>query len=81
MNALFEAANQYVKESDWKDLALIKLCLFAIGVIIGVNITQKHRKAVTKAAAGVFAVTYIPLMAKFIKIIFRKGQASCGNVK
>lgn len=38
MNKLFEAANQYVKESDWKDLALVKLCLCAMGVIIGINI-------------------------------------------
>lgn len=72
MNKLFEDANQYVKESDWKDLSLIKFCLCAIGVIIGINIPQKYRKTATKVAAGIFAVTYIPLMAKFIKIIFRK---------
>ena len=53
-----------------KQLALIKLCLCAIGIIIGVNIAPKHKKAVTAAAAGVFAVTYVPLMAKFFKIIF-----------
>lgn len=74
MKALFDAANQYVKESDWKDLSLIKLCLCAIGVIIGINIPRKHRKTATKVAAGIFAVTYIPLMAKFIKIIFSKDK-------
>lgn len=72
MNKLFVYANQYVKESDWKDLSLIKFCLCAIGVIIGINIPRKHRKTATKVAAGVFAVTYVPLMVKFIKIIFRK---------
>lgn len=76
MNKLFEVASQYVKESDWKDFAFIKLCLCAIGVIIGANVARKHRKTVTKAAAGVFVVTYVPLMVKFIKIIFRKGRAS-----
>lgn len=70
MCKLFEYADQYVKESSWKDLALIKLCLCAIGIIIGANIAPKHKKAVTAAAAGVFAVTYVPLMAKFFKIIF-----------
>lgn len=79
MNWLFEAANQYVKESDWKDLALIKLCLCAIGVMIGANLAGKHRKKVTKAAAGIFAVTYVPLMAKFMKIIARKGKV-CGHL-
>ncbi len=28
MKNLFEIGNQYVKESDWKDLALIKFCLW-----------------------------------------------------
>ena len=72
MNKLFEDANQYVKESDWKDLSLIKFCLCAIGVIIGINIPQKYRKTATKVAAGIFVVTYVPLIVKFIKIIFRK---------
>ena len=72
MNKLFVYANQYVKESDWKDLSLIKFCIWAIGLIIGINLPRKHRETATKAAAGIFAVTYVPLMVKFIKIIFRK---------
>ncbi|MDY5482644.1 MAG: permease of phosphate ABC transporter [Otoolea sp.] len=69
MCKLFDYANQYVKESDWKDFAMLKLCLCAMGVIIGVHVEPKHKKMVTGMAAGVFAVTYIPLMAKFIRII------------
>lgn len=72
MNKLFEAANQYVKESDWKDFALVKLCLCAMGVIIGINIAPKHKKVVTEVAASVFMITYVPLMAKFFEIIFHK---------
>lgn len=70
MCKLFEYANQYVKESDWKVIALLKLCLCAIGVIIGTNVAPKHKKAVNTAAAVVFAVTYVPLMQKFVNIIF-----------
>ena len=72
MNKLFEIANQYVKESDWKDLSLIKLCLCAMGIIIGANISSKHKNTISKVASGVFLVTYIPLMAKFFRIAFRK---------
>lgn len=72
MNKLFEAANQYVDESDWKDLAFIKLCLCAMGVIIGMNIAPKHKKVVTEVATSVFMITYVPLMAKFFEIILRK---------
>ena len=74
MNHLFKAANQYVAESDWKDLSLIKLCLCAMGIIIGANLAPAHKKTVVKVAACVFAATYVPLMAKFFRIIFRKNN-------
>ena len=44
MKCLFSCANQYVKESDWKDFALVKLCLCAIGVMIGLAIPKKKKK-------------------------------------
>lgn len=68
MKRLFEIGNQYAKESDWKDFALIKFCLCAIGVIIGLNILPKHKKVVSHVAIGVFLLTYIPLMAKLFRI-------------
>ncbi len=40
MNKLFELGNQYVKESDWKDLALVKFCLCAMGIIIGTRVSS-----------------------------------------
>lgn len=71
MKKLFEIADQYIQESDWKDLALIKFCLCAIGIIIGTQVAPKHKKTVTVVAAGVFAATYVPLMAKFFNITAR----------
>lgn len=72
MKNIFELGNQYVKESDWKDLALIKLCLCAMGVILGVNVAPKHKKTVTIFASLVFVATYIPLMGKLFRIMLRK---------
>ena len=74
MRNFFDLGNQYVKESDWKDLALIKFCLCAIGVILGVNVAPKYKKTVTVVAALVFVVTYIPLMGKFFRIMRRKNN-------
>ncbi|MGN0465040.1 MAG: permease of phosphate ABC transporter [Lachnospiraceae bacterium] len=68
MKKLFRIANRYAKESDWKDFALLKFCLCAIGILIGVNIAPKYKKTVTGVATGVFFVTYIPLMSKFFKL-------------
>lgn len=45
MCRLFEYADRYLKESDWKDIALIKLCLCEIGVLPGINLAQKYMTA------------------------------------
>lgn len=72
MTWLFDKANQYLAESDWKDLALVKFCLCAMGVLIGLNVPKKHKDVTTGFAAGVFSVTYVLLMSKFGKILLRK---------
>jgi len=74
MKKLFGYADQYVKESSWKDLALLKCCLCAMGILIGANAPEKHKTALTGVAAGVFAATYIPLMAKYFGIVCQKGK-------
>lgn len=68
MKKLFALADAYLKESDWKDLALIKLCLCAMGILIGMALPRKHRRIVIPAALAVFLATYIPLMAKLYRI-------------
>ena len=71
MKKLFDYADSYLKKCDWRDLALIKFCLFSIGIMAGLRIPERHRKNVMTAALAVFAVTYIPLMAKFFGVIVR----------
>ncbi|WP_417298267.1 permease of phosphate ABC transporter, partial [Eisenbergiella porci] len=61
MKCLFSYANEYVKESDWKDLALVKFCLCATGVMIGLCIPKEKKKVPLLIAGAVFTVTYIPL--------------------
>lgn len=63
-----ESANEYLKQSDWKDLAMIKFCLFAIGIIVGLSIPKEKRKLPLLLATLVFIVTYIPLMIKYMSI-------------
>ena len=78
MKCLFSCANQYVKESDWNDFALVKLCLCAIGVMIGLAVPKKKKKMPLLIAAIVFIATYIPLMTKFLRIVFRReDDAAC----
>lgn len=72
MKRLFDYADRYVAKSDWKDLTLLKFCLFAMGVLTGMRIPEKNRKQAVRIAAAVFVSTYIPLMAKFFSVITEK---------
>lgn len=68
MKKLFTCANRYIQECDWKDLAMLKFCLCAIGVMIGLCIPKEKKKCPLIAASIVFTATYIPLMMKFGKV-------------
>ncbi len=69
MKFLFDTADKYLKQFDWKDLALVKFCLFAMGLICGMQIKGKYKKPVTIGALIVFLATYIPLMADFLPML------------
>lgn len=69
MRKLFDYADKYLEKCSWKDLALVKFCLFSMGVLAGIRISEKNRKHAGIIAAAVFMVTYIPLMAKFFAIV------------
>ena len=72
MNKLFDFGNRYAKESTWKDFALVKFCLFSMGLAAGTQIPDKHKKKAIGAAACVFAATYIPLMKKVLSLAFKR---------
>ena len=75
MKKLFDYANRYAAGSTWKEFALVKLCLCAIGVIIGLFIPGRAKKPTLAAAILVFVATYIPLMVGFLRGIKQERQA------
>lgn len=64
---LFRAADRYCKESNWKGLALLKTCLFSMGIIAGILIPREKKKTVAGLSAVAFLATYLPLMQKFFR--------------
>ena len=66
MKNLFSAADRYVLSCNWRDIAVLKFCLCALGVLVGLVIPARRRKCVVWAAGLVFAATYVPLLAKFL---------------
>lgn len=65
---LFRVADDYCRSSNWKTIALVKFCLFSMGIIAGVLLPRRFQRPAIAAAGAVFVVTYIPLMAKFFRL-------------
>ena len=77
MKELFDYANDYIKKMDTKDMALLKFCLLALGILIGIGVPKNFRKAVIFISLLVFVITYIPVMADFIGgLVERSGGKS-----
>lgn len=66
MKQLLDAADRCIAKLNWKDLALIKLCLCAAGVLMGLAAPRRYRKGWAFGAGALFALTYLPLMMKFL---------------
>ena len=75
MKKLFYYADRYLQKSDWKDMAMLKFCLFSIGILAGMRIPVRNKKKAAVLALLVFLITYIPLMAKFVGGVTEKKEA------
>lgn len=68
MKKLLELGNRFAKQSDWKDFALTKFCLCAMGILIGICIPDKNKKCIGPVAAIIFASSYLTLMSKVLNV-------------
>lgn len=66
MNQLTDAADRYLKDCTWKDISILKICLIALGVLLGIAVPARKKKASAWVASLVFVAAYVPLMAKFL---------------
>ncbi len=44
MKCLFGYADRYIQKSSWKDMALLKFCLFSMGILIGMQLPEKKQE-------------------------------------
>ena len=66
---LMQRADRYAAQSTWKDFALVKLCLGALGVLIGLSVPARRRKGAGILAALVFLPTSALLIKDFIPFL------------
>lgn len=69
-----DLGNKYAEQSDWKDFALTKFCLCAMGILIGVSLPRKCKRPALAIAGIIFGSTYFILMRKVFGILFDKNQ-------
>ncbi len=74
MKKLLDYADRYIEKSTWKDMAMLKFCLFSLGILAGMQIPKKDKKEAGILAFLVFVLTYIPLMKKLVDIIRQEEQ-------
>ena len=72
MKKLFSIADRYLRVCDWKDFAVLKFCLCALGVLMGLAVPTRRKKPAAIIAGLIFVVTYIPLIAKFLFVLRSK---------
>ena len=65
MKKLFACTDAYLASRDWKMVAVLKFCLLALGLLLGLCVPAKHKKKAAAVGGAVFALTYIPLMTDF----------------
>lgn len=66
MRNLRNQADHFLRTLGWRDAALLKLCLCAVGVLLGLAIPARRRKAAALLAALAFLISWIPLLARFL---------------
>lgn len=45
MRKLFECADRYAANSRWQDFALLKICVFSMGLLVGMTVPAGRKKA------------------------------------
>ena len=66
MKKLLNIGDRYIENSNCGTIALLKFCLLALGVLLGLEVPKKHKNTARIVAGGVFVATYIPLIVKLV---------------
>ena len=76
MKRLFHYADKYLEKSNWKDLAMVKFCLFSMGIMVGMQLPKEKKKYAWIGAVAIFVLTYVILMAKFLGIVMENCEST-----
>lgn len=69
MRKLFDAADRFLKICTWRDMALLKFCVCALGVLIGLAMPGRKKRTAAWVASLIFVAAYVPLMSRFLPFL------------
>ena len=75
MKRLMDAVDRYLRDCTWKDIAVLKFCLLALGVMLGIAVPARKKTVSAWLASLVFVGTYVPLMGKFLPYLLNGREA------
>ena len=70
MKKLLDWANGCIRRWDWKDVALLKFCMLALGVLVGLAMPHRGRRL-----AKVFLMAWATLMVDCFRMTLPKNSA------
>ena len=76
MKRLMDAADRYLQDCTWKDISILKFCLLALGILLGIAVPARKKKASAWLASLVFVGTYVPLMSKFLPYLLESRETA-----
>lgn len=74
MKEFINCVKEQVKEIELKDLAFIKICTLALGILLGMAAPKKLKKPIFIIIILVYIVTMIPIL---VKIFHGKEYCTC----
>ncbi|MEG2349531.1 MAG: hypothetical protein RSB57_03340 [Hungatella sp.] len=74
MKKLLGIAQEYLDQMSLCDVGLLKFCLCAAGMLIGIAIPKKGKTGVAIVASGVFVITYVLLILPLLELIQKKNE-------
>ncbi len=69
MKKLMKCAEGYIKQMGLLDMAFIKFCLLALGVLLGVAVPKRLKDYVAIVASSIFTGSYVICMTRFLRFM------------
>lgn len=74
MKKLIECAQRYIKQMTVLDMGVLKICLLAMGVLLGISVPKRVKDYIAIAASSIFTGSYVLCMTKFLRFLLKCNQ-------